>query len=326
MVKTAIEETRLSNIDVIRCFAILSLVAWHSLCVYVGWRGYLPDITAAVEGSVLVKWYCIFTTKIIMPDANMPLFVIIAAYVYSCLWKKGKYRDSLVFFQKKAKRLVVPYFVIGTIVIYTIADWHPISILWGDAHHLWFCAMLFWCFVFIRVCQKLPPPFGALLVICGLFLQIHPVSVDVLGFLKGLKYFPYFVFGYYLYIYLPKIKEYRWHRLMVISIWLLAVMLYFSVKRSEFICYAYCFMIFDLIPENPTVPTWIKKISMYSFGIYVFHEWFLWNVAHIEQIHPFIIEHQILYPLIMFVSVLCISILLTKYSLKTKLGRFLLGG
>lgn len=158
MNNSAIGSSRLNNIDVIRCFAIISLVAWHSLCVYVGWSYCLPDITAAVSGNRITSFYRMASTVFVMPDANMPLFVIVAAYVYAYLWNKGVYSDTKTFLKKKIKRLVVPYFVIGTIVVFTIFDWNPLLILTGEAHHLWFCAMLFWCFVLIRIYQKLPPP------------------------------------------------------------------------------------------------------------------------------------------------------------------------
>ncbi len=157
MDNTSTETTRLTNIEIIRCFAIISLVAWHSICVYVGWSSSLPNIAEAVEGNLLTKIY-IYASKILMPDANMPLFVIVAAYVYAYLWHKGAYKDTKLFFQKKIKRLIVPYFVLGTLVVLTIAEGSPKSILTGDAHHLWFCAMLFWCFVMIRLYKESPPP------------------------------------------------------------------------------------------------------------------------------------------------------------------------
>lgn len=83
-------------------------------------------------------------------------------------------------------------------------------------------------------------------------------------------------------------------------------------------------MLFAVVPQNIKVGNAVTKISAYSFGIYVFHEWFLWNMAHIDALHPFIIEHQILYPIIAYVSIFSISLVLTKLSLKTKVGRFLL--
>lgn len=83
------KNSRLSNVEVLRCFAVLSLVAWHCLCVYVGWRRLLPDITAAVGDSIITKWYTTLSKIIFMPDANMPLFVIISGFVYSFLWNGG---------------------------------------------------------------------------------------------------------------------------------------------------------------------------------------------------------------------------------------------
>lgn len=323
MEKSPAKESRLNYIEAIRCFAILSLVVWHCICVYTGWMSYLPDITAAVENNILTKIY-MGAAILIMPDANMPLFVMVAAYVYVYLWNKGAYRDIKVFFKKKAKRLVIPYFVIGTLVVFTIFDWEPLSLIYGEAHHLWFCAMLFWCFILIRIYEKLPPAYRILLIICGIAIQIKPFTYDLLGIVKGLRYFPYFLFGYYLYSYLPKFRCLKYSEIIAISIWLLTLFSYFVLKRVEPICYTYCFMIFVLVPEDIKVPSWVTKISMYSFGIYVFHEWFLWNAAHLQILHPFIIRYQILYPTIAFVSVFSVSYLLTHFSLKTKIGRFLL--
>ncbi len=114
------------------------------------------------------------------------------------------------------------------------------------------------------------------------------------------------------------------NKLLAILIWPATLVLYLKFKRVEPMCYAYCFMIFVLTPEDIHVPTIVKKISTYSFGIYVFHEWFIWNIAHIKKLHPIIIEHQFLYPLIIFVLILCVSYYLTKLALKTSIGRFLL--
>lgn len=157
-----------------------------------------------------------------------------------------------------------------------------------------------------------------------MLFQIHPIGYDFLGIVKGIVYFPYFLFGFYLYRFLPRFKEVKWNKGIAFLLWILTLATYMATKRVEPICYAFCFMIFVLVPENISIPEWVKIISKYSFGIYVFHEWFLWNAAHFNALHPFIIDHQLLYPLIAFVLSLSISLMLTHFSLKTKIGRFLL--
>ena len=318
--------SRLSNIEFLRCFAVLSLVAWHSLCVYVGWQSYLPDITAAVGHSFLTKLYGVLTTRVLMPDANMPLFTVISGFVYAYLRKQGKYQDTKEFVKRKAKRLMIPYFVIGTLVVFTIVDWPPISIVFGDAHHLWYCAMLFWCFVYIRFFEKIPNYLKLLAILIGGVFQFVLPPYDLLGIAKGVKYFPYFVMGYYLVDYLPKIQI-GGGKIIAIASWLLCMIAAILLKWSVLFVmlnYMFVLMLFAVVPQNIKVGKTLTKISEYSFGIYVFHEWFLWNMAHLDALHPFIIEHQILYPIIAYVSIFSVSLVLTKLSLKTIVGRYLL--
>jgi len=317
---------RLSNIEFLRCLAVLTLVGWHSLCVYVGWYSFLPDITAAVGDTTLTHFYKVFTTCVLMPDANMPLFTVISGFVYAYLRRQGKYQNNREFILKKAKRLMIPYFVIGTIVVFTIADWSPVTILFGNAHHLWYCAMLFWCFVYMRLFEIVPNYLKVIAVLVGILFQFVDPPYDILGLAKGVKYFPYFVMGYYLVDRLPKLQMGGVKIIIVIS-WLVCLVATIYLKWSPLtviLNYLFVVMLFSVVPQNIKVGKAVVKISEYSFGIYVFHEWFLWNIAHIQALHPFIISHQIVYPSIAFVSIFTLSFILTKWSMKTKVGRWLL--
>lgn len=318
---------RLSNIELLRCYAVLSLVVWHSICVYVGWTSFLPDISESVSGTYITKFYR-YASRVLIPYANMPLFTAISGFVYAYLRSQGKYQNIKDFFKKKVKRLLIPYFIIGTLVVFTIADWNPISILYGDAHHLWYCAMLFWCFVFIRLYENVPSIVKFLMLAIGVvfnFISI-PNDFNILGFFTGAKFFPFFILGYYLPSYLSKLQV-GGAKIIIVLIWMICVISAEFIGGNTFIflrSIMFVLFLFAIVPTNIKVGNFVTKISSYSFGIYVFHEWILWNVAHIDALHPFIIEHQVLYPLIAFVLTLSISILLTKYSLKTKVGKFLL--
>lgn len=318
--------SRLQNIEFLRCFAVLSLVAWHSLCVYVGWKSFLPDISEAVGGTWLTNFYQVITTKVLMPNANMPLFTVISGFVYAYLRRQGKYIDTKEFLVKKVRRLLIPYFVIGTIVVFTIADWSPKSIIFGNAHHLWYCAMLFWCFVYIRIYEIVPNWLKSIAILLAVTSQFVSIPYDLLGIVKGINYFPYFIMGFYLTEYLPKVQS-GGGRIFSVIVWMicLGVSIIYDWKAANvFLNYLYVLMLFAIVPTEIKIGNWSLMISKLSFGIYVFHEWFLWNAAHIQALHPIIIQHQVIYPLIAYILVLFISIILTKLSLKTKVGRFLL--
>lgn len=318
---------RLSNIELLRCFAVLSLVAWHSICVYVGWTSFLPDISESIGDTLITKIYK-YASRVLIPSANMPLFTAISGFVYAYLRTQGKYQDIKDFYKKKVKRLLIPYFIIGTLVVFTIADWKPISILYGDAHHLWYCAMLFWCFVFIRLFEKVPSFIKILIIVIGIVFNFVtvPFNYNILGLFTGIKYLPFFIIGFYLPSYLSKLQL-GGAKIIIAMIWIICLFLAELMGGKAFILLRslmFVLFLFAIVPTNIKVGNFVTKISSYSFGIYVFHEWILWNVAHIDALHPFIIKHQVLYPLIAFVLTLSISILLTKYSLKTKVGKFLL--
>ena len=126
-----------------------------------------------------------------MPNANMPLFTVISGFVYAYLRRQGKYIDTKEFLVKKVRRLLIPYLVIGTIVVFTIADWSPKSIIFGNAHHLWYCAMLFWCFVYIRIYEIVPIWLKSIAILLAVTSQFVSIPYDLLGIVKGMNYFPY---------------------------------------------------------------------------------------------------------------------------------------
>lgn len=320
---------RAQNIEWLRFIAVLSLVFWHSICVYTGWKNYLPNVTNAICDSFITK-FLQYISRIFLPDANMPLFTAISGFVYSYLRKKKKYVSTCDFILNKAKRLMIPYFIIGTFVVFTIFDWDPIGLIYGDAHHLWFCAMIFWCFVGIRGYESLPNCIKPIIVIFCIGTGVKSFNVDLLYIYRSLHYFPYFLMGYYLVDLLPRIQSNNYYKLIIL---LTAIILCFVsllpikyVNSMARIAYNFAFplTLFSFIPVNSEGNKIVTKVSAYSFGIYVFHEWFLWNIAHLKCLEPIIIGHQILYPFIVYILIFALSTILTHIVLKTRVGRYLL--
>ena len=189
---------QLINVNFIRVYALISLVVWHSLCIYLGWGAYLPMIQEQVGDTIITKVYRLFAL-IFIPDANMPLFTAVSGFVYSYLYyQKEKYRLFRGLVVSKTKRLFIPYCVIGTFVVFTIYDWSFTSILMGEAHHLWFCLMLFWCFIAIYGYQRLSKYVQAIIIPIVFLLQIKHPDIPYCGINRFFAYFPYFIFGVYL--------------------------------------------------------------------------------------------------------------------------------
>lgn len=72
----------------------------------------------------------------------------------------------------------------------------------------------------------------------------------------------------------------------------------------------------------------VEKISYCSFGIYVFHQYILWNITRIPHcvyfIKPYMEGYYVLFPILLFVFVFTVSYGITHFSLKTQIGRYLL--
>lgn len=71
-------------------------------------------------------------------------------------------------------------------------------------------------------------------------------------------------------------------------------------------------------------PIW-ENLDKLSFGIYITHPWFMNVVTANKSVLVIAREHYIIFPIILFVFALFISIIISKILLRTKIGRFLIG-
>ena len=280
-----------------------------------------------VGHSFITKAYSIFA-MVFIPDANMPLFTAISGFVYSYLYyRKGKYRNNKEFLKSKINRLLIPYFIIGTVVVLTIFDWNIWSVITGEAHHLWYCLMLFWCFLLIRLYQRVSARFKVLVAFLAFIFQFRHPDIPILGANRVFGYFAYFLFGCYLPFMLERLRTSKKYTIPILVLWILSFPIQYYFKYDAVVIirsYMFLLLLFIFIPLKWKLNDKLKRLGCYSFGIYVFHEWFLWNLAHLKMIQDFAIEHQLLYPFLVFITIFILSFLLTHFSLKTKLGKFLL--
>lgn len=69
----------------------------------------------------------------------------------------------------------------------------------------------------------------------------------------------------------------------------------------------------------------INSIAKCSMGIYVFHQWIIWNITRPDFLHNYIHEHYIIFPLLCWIFIFMLSWLMTHLLTKyTKVGRYLL--
>jgi hypothetical protein len=242
-----------------------------------------------------------------MPGANMPLFTFIAGFVFAYLYGKGKYNDFKEFFQKKQKRLLFPYFILGTIVTLTSvrADFASIGfeyMSYGRANHLWYCLMLFGVFMIAWNIEyyKLYK-FNILLTLCSIISPyiLGHWGIDRLpwGIDRVMIYYCYFSIAIYTYKFtqntnIDSKKVTAILLVLFVSITLLyiaypeniIVRLLFVMQHAIFVLAI--FYISQYLMEIGVLRSneYVTKLSKYSFGIYVYHNWLGWNLYHSNYI------------------------------------------
>ena len=96
---------RLNFIVVLRCIALLFVIFGHSICMYTTKWDAVSSETCSLWQNVVDIIYLF----------HMPLFSLIAGYVYIHVRKYGRYDSFPVFFKKKTKRILIPFVIWGVI-------------------------------------------------------------------------------------------------------------------------------------------------------------------------------------------------------------------
>lgn len=334
----------LDDVVILRCIAIISMVLWHCHCSYICW---------GLTNTPMDKWYSLFYVTII-PDASLPLFTFLSGYLFCYLLQNGKYGNFKDFVLNKGKRLLIPYFIVGTIINLTAPQRYLSEIVWGNSCHLWYCLMLFWCFIICWCIVKVNNCFFTYTVFILSFLYVcwrgnvwnYPGFRLLFGVFHAIYYFCYFYIGFlcfkYKHIIYDLMKHWLWLLLLLficasLAPYLIHVNTYsaLSLKILLRICiiirtFGFTLILWTIVnilldKDKLHMNKWIREISYYSFGIYIFHEWIAWDICHIPYVISIMNTHYILFPILFSILNFIVSFYLTKYVLMTKVGKFLIG-
>lgn len=331
-------EGRLEYISILRSLSVLGVVFFH---VYgYTFAEHFPDTRALYEST----YYWLFQCVVI--NIAMPLFTFIAGYLFEYLFfEKGKYQAFLPFVNKKIKRLWIPYFVFGIIMMATTSNFHPLRLLQGGFWHLWYLPNLFWCFVIAWLINKYVVNSFFRLLLLPIFLFSQLLGWHIPAFM-GIQSVPiwigYFYMGMLFWDYNDVIQKLIRKYVLVIPLFVIYAIIayFFPVEYGDktwysiiaAICIITC-MWFFFISSNEVVDRFFKPLvwlSTYSFGIYIFHNWVgLYLVGHFSQrvfhLPEFAANHVFLFPLCLTMVDLVISTFLSWGLLQTKVGRELIG-
>lgn len=354
MDKTSIESSPkklLYEVSIIRPIVIFLLVFMHSFTKIAAGGGYTNDY----QLDSAYQWLCW-----LISGFRIETIALVAGYVfaYQCLDLKRSYR-FLPFAWKKFKRLIIPMLVFG-LIYYFCFFYHSATFgvkdfvikLLSGCGHLWFLPMLFWCFLAIWAIDHFKlSSWLTLLILAGVTLLPPPYDLPF-GFSK-LPHFVFYVYaGYFLWTKRSWLLEKCLKKSIVISLWVIYVAL--VIVRNAYMPETHgpmsliektvmvtiprfvdllmsCCGVMALYLSVCMVTTregyrpkqWIINASDNCYGVYVYHQFILVALYFFTPLVSLL--HPLLTPWVGFVIVLSGSLLLTKVSLKTNVGKFLIG-
>ena len=336
---------KLLEINYLRSYAIISIVIWHCFVCPLSVWGLIEPTSGTRLVSILGHFF--------IPDASMPLFTFISGYLFAYLYQKNKekYGQFKPFLKAKLERLVIPFLVLGTLVNLTVPERYPYQIWSGEGSHLWFCMMLFWCFMIrwavLKINNKWLSSLMLLLSIVAIVYgkgsnwNLPDFPLSLFGIRHAVFFYFYFVLGDWIFKYKDNLEDFVSGRrgwlwlfssLIIYVLWVTGSLMqikYFSgllaiTTSVVFIVLIYLWVSKLISVELLKPNKFIDTLCVYSFGIYVFHEWISWGLYH----HPFFFglfeKYTIVYAMIFTIVDFAVSFVLTHFALKTKVGKYLL--
>lgn len=200
----------LTELNILKFYGILLVVLGHVVFTYSPMSIITPSTPSPILNSV----------KEVIYAFHMPLFIFASGCIFA--WQLEVKKKSMTFvqlFKNKFKRLLIPFYVFGLLMVY------PTMVLLGvrdpihylidgfiivlDPRHLWFVYALFLIFLVFfclrKICIKLDIPIWAI-VIVALLLYCFPINMIYFQIKNVEQYLIWFTLGYLFTIYRPVFK------------------------------------------------------------------------------------------------------------------------
>lgn len=341
----------LNDVYVIRPLAIFILVVYHSFIIYMGgWRQ--PDDFQYIEAYDWIATLC--------SAFRLELLVFCSGYLFALTLKK-KQQSFWEIAKSKAKRLLLPSVVFSAIYVALLYDTTSLSVgnllltIVSGTGHMWYLPMLYWVMLMCYGIDKIECPnlWKVLGLIALPVISILPLPLQTN---RALYYALFFYVGMLIFrnrdVIISKIKSFKQVLLsMLVFVCIYAVGLYvregvlmdvytdssnliikaisFEIMQYAKIVYCILGIIFIYILVNyflevkkVLVASWVINLSGLCFGIYLFQQ-FILQILYYKTSLPSLAGPYWL-PWVGLVVTLILSYLLTKLSLKTKIGRQLM--
>ena len=328
----------LYEVSIIRPLIIFLLVIMHSFTMYVGgWK--FPE---GISEVTAYYWFVKFITGF-----RIETIALVSGYVfaYQSLVLNRKY-PFWSFAYKKFMRLIIPGLIFSLVYyfcfMYNASNFGSINwflSLSSGFGHLWFLPMLFWCFLVIWAIDRYNLYSKQLFIILALVSIVNVPSLPF-GMTRMFHFAFYCYLGYTLYRNKESLLKYT-NAKYICTLWFVyAILVILNTHIEGLNCFyliknalklaiacsgilALLLLVLKFTENRLKLPHWIIEASKLCYGVYVFHQFILIYLYYHTNLPE--LTGSYLLPWIGFAITLGTTILLTKITLKTKSGRFLIG-
>lgn len=328
------ESDKMQYISVLRVGSMLLIVLFHSMCFYTGNWWYLC-------ADVVPFWKVISTPTV---KIGLTTFVFISGFLYGYMYlKRGKYRNPKTFLAKKSRRLLVPYFFWGILMIITMPAVHIswINLFTGVAH-LWFLMALFEMFVIMMLLNCLginesSSKYVDFIVLLFSFVLLYVWKSSsghqyAMAIKEMLYYLPAFLVGFYY----AKYRRDDESKVVVASLFMVGIIVLFAYSLFGYPDDSALYRV-PAILVSLSAMIWVSRyVSFYqsnvlcnldnnSMGIYIFNQIVVFVLLLIPDMNLFLYYHTYFGTFIIFIVSLIIPWMLSILFNKMKHVSFLIG-
>lgn len=347
------------DVVAIRLSLILLLVVYHALCIYTGaWDSpFLTDID--------IPFYDYLGMLIHSFQLETMVFISGLLLGYNALKKPKalSFHSCVVKKAKRILLPCLLFGIIYYVMFYDLqASWY--SIIWkllNGCGHLWFLPMIFWCFALTYLITRYLPhlhlfsdkinKYKIILVIAASFSIFNPLVLIPLGLGSAGCFYIYFFIGFCLKserLIFPSSRLINCSIAMIIfiiSFLIIMTIRYYNIQEVNTIvekvsimvlkniCHTanalsaifliYSFANRDVVLRFLNGKSILVTLSGYCYGVYIYQQ-FILKILYYNTRLPLLVSANWL-PWIATAVTVMLSLLLCHYSLKTRLGRFLIG-
>ena len=332
-----------------RPIVIVMLVFMHSFTMFTGGAWKLPD---GIHNVTAYDWLAKITFSFLLET-----FIFISGYLLQAQLGRRVY-DFFDFVQKKAKRLLLPSVMFSfAYYILFMEDKGIVNFIFSifeGCGHMWYLPMSFWCFLGGFVLYRLNCSIRTKLLLCialaccsgglgFLPLRLNSASYYMLFFYLGMLVYEkrlifqkitsyqiiflcisYLVAFIFLRSSMESLSLYE-NGNIVFKVMRILIIPLCRIVYSSLGLFSFYLIVTYYLQRHPTFQSssWLVYINSIALGIYIYHQ-FLLKLLYYNTTLPCFLGSYVL-PWVGFLLSLVMSILLSSLTIKTKIGKFLIG-